>query len=292
MHGVRRLHLYSGLFTLPWVLLYGVTAFLFNHPGAFPDQPHVAFGKAEIEGTPLQSLPEPRELARRVVAALEAQAGRPAGAGPYRLVEPGRAAYSDEFVFARVDAGGQEHSVRVDVADGTGRIVTRDAGPPAGPAPFARPVPAVSGSPAGLVRDSVPTVLERRGLPAGQVTVTSSPELTFLMGAEGRRWQVTYDTLGGGVTGRPADEAAGGLTTRTFLVRLHLAHGFPASAGARWGWAVAVDAMFVAMVFWWLSGVLMFWQVKAVRGWGALVLLASALVATALAVGMYAEFPH
>jgi hypothetical protein len=292
MHWVRRLHLYSGLFMLPWVLLYGITALLFNHPGAFPDQSQVSFGKAEIEGTPLQSLPAPRELARRMVAALAEQAGQTGRAGSYRLVEPDRAAYSDEFVFARVDAPGQEHSIRVNVTDGTGRIATRDTGEPAGPARFARPGPAVGGSPAGLVRDSVPTVLERRGLPAGEVTVTSSPELTFLMEAEGRRWQVTYDTLGGGVTGRPADETTGGLTTRTFLLRLHLAHGFPATGGARWAWAVAVDAMFVSMVFWGLSGVLMFWQIKAVRGWGFLVLLASAAAATALAVGMHAELPH
>src|SRR5262245_21617562 len=40
MHWVRRLHLFSGLIMLPWVLLYGVTAFLFNHPGAFPDRQH------------------------------------------------------------------------------------------------------------------------------------------------------------------------------------------------------------------------------------------------------------
>jgi hypothetical protein len=292
MHWVRRLHLYSGLFMLPWVLLYGVTAFLFNHPGAFPDQPQVSFGNAEIEGTALQRLPRPAELAQRVVSALEERAGRPDQPAHYRLVEPNKAAYTDDFVFARVEGRGQEHSVRVDVTDGTGRVATRVTGGPVAPAPFAQPGVAVEGSPPRLVRDAVPAVLERSGLAAGDVTVTSSPELTFLMEAEGRRWQVTYDTLGGAITGRPAGEATGELTTRTFLLRLHLAHGFPASAGARWAWAVAVDAMFVSMVFWGLSGVLMFWQIKVVRGWGALVLLASAAAATALAVGMLAEFPH
>ena len=37
MRLVRRVHLYSGLFLVPLVLLYGVTAFLFNHPAAFSE---------------------------------------------------------------------------------------------------------------------------------------------------------------------------------------------------------------------------------------------------------------
>ena len=32
---IRRIHLYTGLFMTPWVFLYGVSGFLFNHPGAF-----------------------------------------------------------------------------------------------------------------------------------------------------------------------------------------------------------------------------------------------------------------
>ena len=31
MRWIRTLHLYSGLFMLPWVFLYGFTALLFNH---------------------------------------------------------------------------------------------------------------------------------------------------------------------------------------------------------------------------------------------------------------------
>lgn len=63
-----------------------------------------------------------------------------------------------------------------------------------------------------------------------------------------------------------AEETTDTLTTRTLLLRLHLAYGFPASVNARWFWAIVVDAMFLAMVFWGLSGVVMFWQIKAVRG--------------------------
>ena len=53
MHTIRRLHLYLGLFLLPWSILYGVTGFLFNHPTAFADAPTASFGRSELTGTPM-----------------------------------------------------------------------------------------------------------------------------------------------------------------------------------------------------------------------------------------------
>ena len=46
---LRRVHLYFGLLLFPWALLYGVTAFLFNHPTAFSEQPTTTFGRASRE---------------------------------------------------------------------------------------------------------------------------------------------------------------------------------------------------------------------------------------------------
>ena len=70
MQLVRRAHLFTGLFLLPWAVLYGVTAFLFNHPTAFADQPMANFGRAEVVGTPLESVPTPLDIAADVMAEL------------------------------------------------------------------------------------------------------------------------------------------------------------------------------------------------------------------------------
>jgi hypothetical protein len=45
--------------------------------------------------------------------------------------------------------------------------------------------------------------------------------------------------------------------------------------------------MFVAMVFWGASGLLMWWQMKKLRRWGLLTLIISAVIATAMAFGMH-----
>src|ERR1043165_7961536 len=71
---LRRAHLYAGLFLLPWVVLYAVTAFLFNHPTAFSDQPYVSFGRSALAGAPMESPPGAADVAAQVVAALQARA--------------------------------------------------------------------------------------------------------------------------------------------------------------------------------------------------------------------------
>lgn len=306
---LRRGHLYAGLLMLPWVLLYGVTAFLFNHPEAFPDQPTATFGKDALVGTPLENLPPPAEVAGKVVAALQARAK---DGERYTLVEPGQARYTREFAFATVRADGQEVSVLLN-ADGTGGTVRSRPLPPPRPeekAPFAvtgrtpPKLPAKTSTTAaprpgtGLtipdplherVKVAVPTVLERTGFPQGDVTVTSVPDLSFLMDADGTVWRVAYNAQTGTVTGRvAADEpAAEPISARRFLLRLHTAHGYPGEPNARWVWAVVVDVMAGVMVFWGVSGLLMWWQVKSTRWVGLVILLLSAVAATWVGIGMY-----
>ena len=323
MHAVRRAHLYFGLFLLPWAVLYGITGFLFNHPTAFSDAPTASFGKSELVGTPMEAPPAPAETAAQVVAALNERAKDGA---KYTLVEPAKAKYTREFAFATVKADGQEVSLLFDVTNPGGTVRSKATTPPATaeePAPFA--VGSAKGAPKGggrggrgekgaaapkvdapththapntlqlesplheRVKTAVPVVLERTGFPTGDVTVTSVPDLGFLMSDGTKVWRVTYNAMTGTVSGSPDDTAPtpDELSARRFLTRLHLAHGFPGSPNAKWFWALVVDAMSFVMVFWGVSGLFMWWQIKATRRWGFLVLLLSAAAATALGFGMH-----
>lgn len=308
MHAVRRGHLYAGLFLLPWVVMYGVTAFLFNHPNAFADQPAASFGRSHLAGTPMESPASPRDIAAEVVAQLQARA--PEGAA-YTLVEPEKAKFTREAAFATVKADGETVSLLV-YANGTGgSIRSRKDEPPKAveKAPFATggakaaakggrggnnppPRTAADGVTTSTplherVRDAVPTILERCGFAAGEVTVTSVPDVSFRMSDGEKVWTVAYNPQTGAVSGKSGDEAGEPLSARRFLTRLHLAHGYPSETGVRWAWAVVVDAMAFVMVFWGLSGILMWWQVKATRKFGVVVVLLSAAAATWLAVGMH-----
>lgn len=298
MHVVRRAHLYFGLFLLPWAVLYGVTGFLFNHPQAFADGPTTAFGPAELEGTPLASPPDPASLAADAVLAL---AERATPAGDYALVEGEPAAFLRDFAFATVRTPDGTLSILYDVHGGGGTV--RGPAPVAAksePAPFAvvaaEPTGERKGKPGGLrtpsplgerLKEAVPVLLARLGLPTGPVTVTSVPDVSFLMDHAGTRWRVTHNGHTGAVAGARADAAPPeGPSVRRFLTRLHVAHGYPSAVNARWLWAVVVDAMAFVMVFWGVSGLFMWWQLKATRATGAVVVALSLICAAALGWAM------
>lgn len=319
---LRRGHLYFGLLLFPWAILYGVTAFLFNHPTAFSDQPTRQFGREALVGSPLEVLPSPQELAEQVVGKLN-ETKQPAT--PFVLAGPARFG-GREFAFATVKGDGQTINLLIDVNSGGGTIRTTPLTEPmaAERAPFAIGSvrsgpdghgkgerrggggrggrgPGGGGGPAGgegirlanslaeRVRAAVPAILEFNDLPAGEVTVTSVPDVVFPVEADGRVWMATYQPLTGAVSGSPAEaRPASEFNWRRFLLRLHKAHGYPGVADGRWFWAVIVDVMAFTLCFWGLSGLLMWWQIKATRTAGVVLLALSAVAATALGFAMHA----
>lgn len=313
LHWVRRGHLYLGLFLLPWAFLYALTAFLFNHPTVFSDRPTVSFGAEEIKGTPLESTSSPQDLANQVLAELNqrAEVGQ-----SYRLSKPEEIRFTRSFAVASVKTEDQQISVLVDLVGKSGRIrsAPRKSDAPKEKAPFAIGIPSRSGrgraggrSPESRpkptrssnllkfedplnerIEKSVPTILARKGFPTGEVTLTSMPDLSFsVVDQQGREWKARYSITQGTVSGDKPDQEPETISTRRFLTRLHLAHGYPSSGGVRWFWAIIVDVMAGVLFFWGVSGLLMWWQIKATRKAGLLVMLLSVSSAGALGYGMY-----
>jgi hypothetical protein len=58
-----------------------------------------------------------------------------------------------------------------------------------------------------------------------------------------------------------------------FLERFHRRRGYATGYRLDTSWAVTVDAVIVGMVFWALSGLWMWWEMKVTRGFGALAFL-------------------
>lgn len=59
------------------------------------------------------------------------------------------------------------------------------------------------------------------------------------------------------------------LIAPAFLNRAHFRHGYEQPFFASKVWAVVVDLVIIAMVFWVASGVWMWWEIKPARLWGA-----------------------
>ena len=310
IHTLRRGHLYFGLFLFPWAILYGITAFLFNHPTAFPDQVMITYDRDSLLGTPMEVMPSPTEQATTLIAALNASQ-KPEM--PYRL-KTGEATYATrDFIFGTIKADTRTFSVLYDVKASTGTI--RETTPktvtkPGPKAPFATgkaPAPRERGmgtnpgmtqnhseklkvgeTIADRFKATIPMLMSQNGYPTGEVTVTSTPDIRFPIEAGGETWTATYNPLTGVVTGSLPEVAESDLSIRRFLLRMHLTHGYPGEYNAKWFWALIVDAMAIVMCFWGLTGLIMWWQIKATRKLGLAVLSLSAITATMLGIAMYA----
>jgi hypothetical protein len=72
------------------------------------------------------------------------------------------------------------------------------------------------------------------------------------------------------------------LETSGFLNRFHRRRGYQQPYAADLAMAISVDAVIVAMVFWALSGLWMWWEMRATRWWG--------LACAAAGIGIFMSF--
>jgi hypothetical protein len=309
---LRRSHLYFGLLLAPWALLYGITGYLFNHPTHFPDNPLKSFGREVTEGTALESPQDPKILAKQLLNELNLRFERQK---PLQLDEQKPCRYEGEFYMASAELPDQTWNILLyqNGSGGSVRTVTKKgAGSEKPLAWFAiDPLSATAAdrrdftitgpaenrtSPLRWINSldqvanrSLPVIVDRLGLKvdATSFKVTTAPELVFHVSEEDRDWTVRFNSVIGSVSAQPTSTLPTAVVSwRRFLTRLHVAHGYPSEKNARWFWAILVDVMSFVMVFWGLSGIVMWWQIKRTRPWGTVALAISLAIAALLGSGM------
>lgn len=279
---IRRVHLYLGLMMFPWVLLFGLSGMLFNHPGvgeaveARPLPPPV-LGEAGLEPW------EARAVADRVLAQLNASFGS------YRLdpsVEP--ALEGVAVLTATTREGGA--TVLVDPRRGGGVYIHRRRRAAEDRAPF-------SGQSAGLgpyTTQAIAEAVASVALPEDGRTESLrphpkiAPELRFgVIDAEDQPWHVVVDLGSGALSGRPAERWPQ-IGWAQLLAKLHTTHHFTGSVGPLWFWALFEDLLGLTMMAWALTGLWMWWQLKPTRTLGVVAIVIALGVAAAV-MGTTAE---
>ena len=309
---IRRIHLFSGLFMLPWVLLYGFTALLFNHPTYLPDS------RTEIEHFALtsgerQELPQPILLAESAVLTANSTLQAVENRERIVLADDPNAVFTRQ-VFGAVEDDSRNVSVILDLNNGTGYLRKR-ARVDQSKDNLANNSEAsnldevlklsIDSDPFAGFKKSVSQLLGERKLESDNLQIRSMPNLEFdaMVDGEAVRLRLSQERSnrrrpgeGNPAAARKPDyrcqlsivgKTPREMSVRSFLLRLHTAHGYGIQTNARWFWAIAVDLMFASMCFWGLSGVVMWWQIKRTRRLGLIFLIASGVIATWLAIGMH-----
>ena len=271
---IRRVHLYAGLYLLPWVILYGVTGAMFNHQGLFPEVSFRPVDSKVVESTKMAGFPSPDEFAQVVASAIEI------ADGTAKVTQISRATFTGSVMF-EVNEGETRHVVHLDPSGKETYVATHEANPEA-PKKLLTNVKnlTLENDPHEAAKGAVGEVLKAAGINAtGSPKPLGWTKLNFLAEVDGEPVRVTYVMKDGHVDVIKY-QGQDGFTPRHFFMRLHTTHGQSPTWTGRMMWSVIVDVMAIAMVVWGISGVMMWWQIKRTRLIGGIVIGLS--VATAL----------
>ncbi|MCR9247818.1 MAG: PepSY domain-containing protein [bacterium] len=293
---MRRTHLYSGLALVPFVVLYGITGFLFNHPTAWSESDVRTIPAATLAAHGRQEIAPPIELATGVLAELDDSG--------WQLDDAVEPSYRGRSLLT-ANTNDKRVSFVIDEVNGDARVFERPStirpkrtdrtvgkGLEAGQdalttitasalALLAAGRPARANADAAGNQDSAPTS-------PIQWRVRSQPRLHFgVIDADGEAHRAVYDLRTRELEVTPETEPRQTRSLRSFLLRLHTAHGYPAHHGAAFWWALIVDVMAIAMTTWAISGLLMWWQMKNLRWLGLLALTACAVGTTWLVAAQW-----
>ncbi|MAD35002.1 MAG: hypothetical protein CMJ88_14780 [Planctomycetes bacterium] len=259
---MRRVHLYSGLALLPWVLVYGISGFLFNHGGSASTAQRLP-----VEAQQLAMLaPDEDALGERLMSAMDeapsAKAATLSGSWSFEFTSPDEKRYRLSVPIDGSDASYSERTVR----SSSSSNIPSDT--------FAAEREAAEAAAAAL--------LERSGVAHASLRMTGGPSLRVR--GEERRW---FTTL---TRDRVSESQISPFDFSRLMRRLHVTHGYSRPDTSRVVWAVFVDIMAFAMVMWSITGVVMWWQMKRLRAIGGVVIAAAFGGGVLLILGLQAQF--
>ncbi len=261
---VRRIHMYTGLLLLPWVIFFGFSGMLFNHPEWFgPVEVVSNYSAKEAQALGVE-MPNAEAIADSVMQQINGSADlsgskwvRDSGA----IIEGalGYSGTSDKGrTMVQISPNHGSANVRYfinppkqDQPDFHGKKL-------ATPAYDAEKTLKLASD---LVDDSG---LELKGPLEASTRGGAEVRFQARSAEDDRLWNVSYSLVSNTLSARAAD-ASSGLNFYSVVTKLHKTHHYPDRRGARWLWNAIADATGITMVFWGLSGAIMWWQIKPTR---------------------------
>lgn len=284
---VRRIHLIAGVLLFPWVALYGLSGFFFNHPMLGVPTDGRPLTPDELGVPPADA----RQLAQDVVTQLNADASLEGG--PFRVADDFTPKFSGGYLLlAKGDRSA--YQFLYDVNAGRAVVLTRPKVEPPPGAPFVGKSVSLPEHEVAAIEQRYAKLLPRLGLedvtlkPRGQV----GPELRFhVVDANGRAFEAGYHLGKKALDGKPVDSPSG-LTFSQSIQRLHMTHHYPNELGPVFFWALFQDLTGLTLIVWALTGLVMAFTIKAVRTVVIGSVVAAVLISAWVFRGTFAEITY
>lgn len=288
MKFVRRLHMHTGLLLLPWLLFFGVSGVLFNHPRWLDG---VEIEEQPLEAEQLQTLTELRPWNARDVAQDIVR----------RINEVQSTGYALDEDFASQIAGwpilmapgdGVRYMLILDLDEAQGVLSRRPIPPRQEAPPFADVKVDLPQYTMASVERKVDGLLSGLGIEAPaelKAHPAMKPEIRFRMkDPNGTLWQVRYDVGNGQLGGRRADDRPK-IGLNEMMSRMHKTHHYPINFGVKTLWALFADITGVTLVLWAVTGVVIWWQIKPSRVIGMMAVSIGLVVTLAVMSGLWGD---
>ncbi len=277
--------MYTGLILLPWVILFGFSGMLFNHPDLSGSVEVVSsHSAAEVDALQSFNEPNPNALADEIVSKINEAKG----------LGFKRASESDAVIEGALVYQGNAKDGRttLTLSPNSGSAVVRQSSAPKG---GAKPIfpSSLEGGLSGYDSDGAAGVAEAIFKASGveiqgemETVERGAASVRFrVVSEDGKtRWNVSHNLVTGALSVREIS-APLGIDLYSILTQLHKTHHYPDRFSARWLWTAFGDATGITMVFWGISGLIMWWQIKPTRVLGVAGLSVAAVIGFVIFAG-------
>ena len=278
---IRRTHLYTGVFLFPFIILIGVSGFLFNHNSTF-------------WGGPLQSVSAPSSSSVKEITGFQGIKASDAAAEVLKELNKGEQKYTLE------DPSFSHFTRPLSIQSGDLRVQLDLEDASVSASKNVRPEHKVSKAPFDGVKSKKPLIQTKeiadsfnRLFPDRkeefEVSSFRGSELRFNVKDEsGKVWNVRYDYIKNQFSGNASDDPAP-FNLSGFLTKLHKTHHYPHQVNSKWVWVLMADLSALAIVVWGITGLVLAWQLKNLRKLCIGLLIVSLITAVIISMANLAD---
>jgi hypothetical protein len=281
--------MYSGLFMAPWILVYAISGFLFNHWALFNADSEHEISSAVIAKTAISRIPTADTVAQRLVSILNT---RRDSDGKWEISSDERPHFSNDWDIGQLSEEGRVSGLRVDLDRRVGSLTLSQ---------WPKPSPSgdmhFNGLEKPILDDDLKAAIYADAFalaPPGQKPArkfdkeVKTPEVVFLARHQNKSWLMSYSLADASLNAKPTSSLA--LSFGDFMKRLHTTSGYPVGVQPRLFWSIVADAVALLMCFWVVTGIAMWIQMKELRSWGLVVVALAVIVAWMICSGMHRQF--
>lgn len=271
----RRIHLYAGLFMIPYIFIFGLSGIIFNHPTILNERSFDSFTLNEEESF-ISTFPDTEKLATSITNLIVLD-------GVISNPEIKNIQYNNTMIL-RNKNDVADYRINIDIPTSKVQLLTLPD--------FVNDIRVSNGNYMNSninseeLLDKAEQLLKNKGITPGTSRIQRVPNLEFDLKNDTKNYRVTYSFTSGNYRIDDLDKRK--FKPNYLLTNLHQVHGYPvAGFSIQWLWVFFADSLAVLMIIWAVSGLIMWYKMKRLFTIGVILLSISILVFIIIFINSY-----